>query len=80
QRALVADLVGENLHGRAFGVFHGSIGLAALPSSILFGIWWKVFGPRTAFLIGAGLAALATIGLFVSRAALKHGSGSARTR
>ncbi|HEY6051267.1 MAG TPA: MFS transporter, partial [Thermoanaerobaculia bacterium] len=80
QRALVADLVGESLHGRAFGVFHGSIGLAALPSSILFGIWWKVFGPRTAFLIGAGLAALATIGLFVSRAALKHGSGSARTR
>ena len=54
QRALVADLVGESLHGRAFGVFHGSIGLAALPSSILFGIWWKVFGPRTAFLIGAG--------------------------
>jgi MFS family permease len=70
QRALVADLVGQSLHGRAFGVFHGSIGLAALPSSILFGIWWKVFGPRTAFLIGAGLAAAAVLGLFAARAAL----------
>ncbi|MDQ6894708.1 MAG: MFS transporter [Acidobacteriota bacterium] len=78
QRALVADLVGESLRGRAFGVFHGSIGLAALPSSILFGIWWKVFGPRTAFLIGAGLAALATIGLFIARAAVKPGPAGSR--
>jgi len=76
QRALVADLVGESLHGRAFGVFHGSIGLAALPSSILFGILWKAFGPTTAFLIGAGLAALATIGLFVARAALRPRSAA----
>lgn len=71
QRALVADLVGDTLRGRAFGIFHGSIGIAALPSSILFGVWWKVFGPRTAFLIGAGLAAAAVIGLFVARAAVR---------
>ncbi|HYK41440.1 MAG TPA: MFS transporter [Thermoanaerobaculia bacterium] len=70
QRALVADLVGDTLRGRAFGIFHGSIGIAALPSSILFGIWWKAFGPRTAFLIGAALAAVAVVGLFVARAAV----------
>lgn len=71
QRALVTDLVGESLRGRAFGIFHGSIGVAALPSSILFGILWKVYGARTAFLFGAGLAALATVGLFAARAALR---------
>ena len=71
QRALVTDLVGESLRGRAFGIFHGSIGIAALPSSILFGVLWKVYGPRTAFLFGAGLAAVATVGLFVARAALR---------
>jgi MFS family permease len=71
QRALVTDLVGESLRGRAFGIFHGSIGVAALPSSIVFGILWKVYGARTAFLFGAGLAALATVGLFAARAALR---------
>ena len=71
ERALVADLVGDRLRGRAFGVFHGSVGIAALPSSILFGLWWKFFGPTTAFLIGASLAAAALIGLILARAALK---------
>ena len=71
QRALVTDLVGESLRGRAFGIFHGSIGIAALPSSILFGILWSVYGARTAFLFGAGLAALATVGLFAARTALR---------
>jgi MFS family permease len=67
ERALVAALVGGRLRGRAFGVFHGAIGAAALPSSILFGLWWKVFGPRVAFLIGAGLAAAALAALLLAR-------------
>ncbi len=70
ERALVADLAGGSLRGRAFGVFHGAVGLAALPSSILFGLWWKLYGARTAFLIGAGLAVVALAALFLARAAL----------
>jgi MFS family permease len=68
ERALVADLAGEELRGRAYGVFHGAVGLAALPASILFGLWWKVFGPRTAFLIGAAISLVATAALLVFRA------------
>ena len=71
QRALVTDLVGASLRGRAFGIFHGSIGIAALPSSILFGILWKAFGARAAFLIGAALAAAALVGLLVARTRLR---------
>jgi MFS family permease len=67
ERALIADLAGEKLRGRAYGVFHGAIGLAALPASILFGLWWKLFGPKTAFLIGAGLSLVATAALFLLR-------------
>ncbi len=72
ERALVADLVPAHVRGRAFGAFHASIGLAALPASVLFGVWWKVFGPHAAFLIGAGIAlaasaALAAFGLRTSR-------------
>lgn len=70
ERALIADLVGGTLRGRAFGVFHGAVGLAALPSSILFGLWWNLFGARTAFWIGSGLAVAALLALFLGRAAL----------
>lgn len=71
ERALVAALVGGRLRGRAFGVFHGAIGAAALPSSILFGLWWKAFGPRVAFLIGAALAAAALGALLLARGAVR---------
>jgi MFS family permease len=70
ERALIADLVHEKLRGRAYGIFHGSVGAAALPSSLLFGLWWKLFGPRTAFLIGAGLAAAALCALLAARSLL----------
>lgn len=67
QRALVADLVPPELRGRAFGAFHASVGLASLPASILFGVYWKLFGPRAAFLIGAAIAVAATAALAVFR-------------
>jgi MFS family permease len=70
ERALIADLAGEKMRGRAFGAFHASVGLAALPASILFGFWWKLFGPRAAFLIGAAVSLAATVALFLFRGTL----------
>lgn len=67
ERALVADLVPADLRGRAFGAFHASVGLAALPASVLFGLWWKWFGPHVAFLIGAAIALVATAALALFR-------------
>jgi MFS family permease len=67
ERALVADLVSGDARGRAFGVFHASVGLASLPASIFFGLWWKMFGPRVAFLFGAAIAVVATGALLAFR-------------
>jgi MFS family permease len=67
ERALIADLAGERMRGRAFGAFHACVGLAALPASVLFGLWWKFFGPRAAFLIGAAISLAATAALFLLR-------------
>src|SRR6266542_6311645 len=67
ERALIADLAGGRMRGRAFGVFHAAVGLSALPASILFGLWWKLFGPRTAFLIGAAISLAATATLVLLR-------------
>jgi MFS family permease len=65
ERALVADLVESSMRGRAYGLFHGAVGLAALPASLLFGLFWSQLGPTKAFLIGASLAASAVIVLSI---------------
>jgi MFS family permease len=66
ERALVAELVPVESRGRAFGWFHGCIGFAALPASAGFGLLWTRFGSRPAFLVGAGIAALAALYLAVA--------------
>ena len=61
EKALIADFVPSGRRGTAYGVYHGAIGLAALPASLLFGVFWTVIGPRAAFAIGAALAGLAAV-------------------
>ena len=65
EKALVADLAPVEYRGSAYGIYHGVIGLAALPASLLFGVFWKVLGAPRAFGIGAGLACLAAVLLSV---------------
>jgi MFS family permease len=61
EKALVADFAPAELRGTAFGVYHGAVGLAAFPASVVFGYVWQTFGPRASFGIGAGLAGLACV-------------------
>lgn len=70
ERALVADLVPAHARGRAYGFFHASIGVAALPASVVFGLLWNRFGARTAFLTGAAVALAAALALGAFRATL----------
>ena len=63
EKALVADLVPANARGRAFGWYNLSIGLGALPASVLFGVLWDRWGAPAAFTLGAGLAGVAALGL-----------------
>ena len=65
ERALVADFVPARQLGKAYGLYHGAVGLAALPASLLFGVFWMQLGPQIAFTIGASLAGAATLLLTV---------------
>lgn len=65
ERALVADLAPTSARGTAFGVFHGVIGLAALPASLLFGAIADATDLKTAFLVDAGIAGVAGLLLAV---------------
>ncbi len=61
EKALVADFAPPERRGTAFGIYHGAVGLAALPASLLFGVVWRLYGPALAFGLGATLAAVATL-------------------
>ena len=66
---LVADRAPDGLIGTAFGVFHLVTGLAVLVASVLAGSLWARLGPSATFLAGAGFAAIASLGLVLSRRA-----------
>ena len=63
ERALVADIVPGGKRGTAYGWYNLSIGIAALPASIIFGLIWDRAGSAAAFTFGACLAGLAAIAL-----------------
>jgi MFS family permease len=63
EKALVADVVPSARRGAAFGWYNLTIGIGALPASLLFGVLWDRFGAATAFSLGAGLAIAAAIGI-----------------
>ena len=79
EKALVADFIPSAYRGTAFGLYHGAIGIAALPASLIFGVFWAVIGPRIAFGIGAALAGLASVLLIVLLSASRKGLAPAAT-
>lgn len=58
-RAYVADLVEEGKRATAYGIYHGAVGMTALPASLIFGWLWQSVGVSFAFCFGAGLSLLA---------------------
>jgi MFS family permease len=72
EKAFVADLVTSDKRGTAFGLFNFSIGLGALPASIIFGILysfsdklWPGYGGTVAFGFGGIVAVISMILLWV---------------
>jgi MFS family permease len=64
EKAFVSDLVSKKFQGTAFGFYHLAVGVAAFPSSVIFGFIWQKFGSLVAFAYGSALATLASILLF----------------
>ncbi len=61
EKALVADLVPAARRGTAFGWYQATVGVAALPASIVFGVVWDRYGSPAAFGMGAVLAVVAAV-------------------
>ena len=61
EKALVGDMVSKETRGLAYGYYNFAIGIAALPASIVFGLVWRLFSFRNAFIMGAGISFVAII-------------------
>ena len=60
EKAWAVDLAASGRRGTALGAYHATVGLTALPASLLFGVLWAAFGAPVAFAAGAGLALAAS--------------------
>jgi MFS family permease len=74
--AIVADHAPARFRGTAFGIFNLVTGLGVLLASVIAGVLWEQMGPPATFLAGAGLTAIAVLGLGI---ALRRRDASARS-
>ena len=52
-RALIADTVGKEVRGRAYGIYNMVLGIAALPAGLIAGVLWDSAGPSAPFFFSA---------------------------
>lgn len=69
-KALVVETVGEDVRGRALGVYFFVTSVATLLASVITGELWKAYGPRLPFFLSAATAVVATVWLLFSAPAV----------
>ena len=74
--AMVVDTTSPGIRGTAFGIFNLVTGVALLGGNIVAGLLWDKLGPSSTFFAGAGITAVALVGLL----ALQGSGQSFRTR
>lgn len=63
-KAFIADLVPSQKRGTAYGLYHGIVGFALLPASLIAGFIWQEISPAGPFYFGATIAAIAIVALW----------------
>ena len=65
ERSLIGDHAHPGERGTAFGLYHLTGGLLALPGAVLFGTLWEALGSATAFAAAAAVTGLAATSLLL---------------
>jgi MFS family permease len=68
-KALVVETVGQDVRGRALGVYAFMTSVATLAASVITGELWKHYGAGVPFYFSAGLAAISAMLLVIHRGA-----------
>lgn len=61
ERAVISDFASERERGTAFGWYNLVVGIAAIPSGVLFGGLWHYWGASASFLAAGAIALLAAL-------------------
>ena len=61
ERALISMYADERERGTAFGWYHLTVGMSAIPAGVLFGAVWHYWNAGAAFLFAAGMALLCVL-------------------
>ncbi len=72
ERAFIADIVGEEIRGRAYGLYNFAVGVSALPASIIFGYLWQNYSYKIAFITGALFSLTALCLFFLAEKKFQH--------
>ncbi len=67
-KALVVEMVGQEVRGRALGIYFFVTSVATLAASVITGELWKHYGAAVPFYLSASLATLSAVLLLVSPA------------
>ena len=60
-KAMVADVVPEELRGTAYGTYNAVLGILDFPASLIAGLLWRYLTPAAPFFFGAVLALIAAV-------------------
>ena len=63
EKAMVVDIVPAQRKGTALGWYNLAVGVGALPASLIFGAIWDRVGAPAAFMFGAAVAFVASVGM-----------------
>jgi MFS family permease len=66
-KALVVEAVGDDVRGRALGIYFFATSVATLAASLITGLLWKHYGAGLAFYVSAGLAVASAVLLVAKR-------------
>ncbi len=72
-KAMVADLVPEDMRGTAYGTYNAILGIIDFPASLIAGLLWQGlggwdgFGPSAPFFFGSAMAILAAVLMLIWR-------------
>lgn len=61
QKAMISDIVGKNLKGTGFGIYHAVLGITLLPASLIAGLLYDKVNSNAPFYFGSVMALIATI-------------------
>jgi MFS family permease len=64
-KALIAELVPDASRGAAYGLYNASVGVMALPASLIAGVLWHRVSSAAPFLFGAVMAGIGFAGLWL---------------